>query len=114
MNTVHFCSFAIKKQAIHFLCSLFQVRICNLLVICGKSAFQHFVEAHNNSYRILNRLPIRCSQMFAVANVNSCKGVTKKVIYRLITRIDESQNRSIQNVAISDVEIVDSRSPKQV
>ena len=86
----------------------------NLLVNCRKAVFQHFVVAHNNSYRILNRLPIRCSHMFAVANVNSCKGVTRKAIYRLITRIDESQNRSIQNVAISDVEIVDSRTPKQV
>ena len=44
--------------------------------------------------------------MFAMANVKSWKGVTRKAIYSLMTRIDKSQNPSIQNIAISDVEIV--------
>ena len=32
-----------------------------LWVNCRKANFQHFVIAYNNSYRILNRLPMRCS-----------------------------------------------------
>ena len=55
-----------------------------------KTAFQQFIIAYNNSYRILNRLPMRCSasRKFAIDNVNSCTCVTRKSIDSLMTRMD--------------------------
>ena len=43
------------------------------------------------------------SDMFALANVKFFKGVSRKTIYKLMTKIDKSQNPNLQNVAISDV-----------
>ena len=59
---------------------------------------------YNNSYRILNRLLMRCSanHMFATANVNSCKCVIRKAIHSLITMTDKSLNSIIQNIANND------------
>ena len=50
--------------------------------------------AYNNSYRILNRLPMRssASRMFASDNVNSCTCVICKSMYSLMTRIYTSLN----------------------
>ena len=79
--------------------------MCALWVNCRKANFQQFVVAYNNSYRMLNRLSVRCSasHMFATANVNSCKCVIRKGIFSLMTRIDKSLNPIIQNIAISNM-----------
>ena len=67
-----------------------------------KAVFQHFIVACNNSYRMLNRLPLRCSasQMLAAANVRSCKCVTRNATYSLMTRIEKSLNPIIQVIVI--------------
>ena len=58
------------------------------------TAFRKFVVAYNNSYRILNRLPMRCSssRIFATDNVNSCTCDIRKYILtlRLMTRTETS------------------------
>ena len=41
--------------------------------------------------------------MFATANVNCYKGVTRKTIYSLMTRIDKSVNPIFQTIAISEI-----------
>ena len=53
------------------------IYMCALCVNCTKSTFNMFAVSYNNCYRILHRLPMRCSAsgMFAVANVNSCSAV---------------------------------------
>ena len=97
----NFCSTAIKNKLSTAYFS--NIYMCALWVNCRKVNFQQFVVAYNNFYRILNRLPMRCSAspMFATANVNSCKCVIKKAIQSLMTRIDKSLNPIIQNIAIS-------------
>ena len=79
--------------------------MCALWVKCTKSTFHMFVVSYNNCYRILHRLPMRCSAsgMFAVANVNSCSAVFRKCIYSLMTRISRSSNYIICNVVNGDV-----------
>ena len=76
-----------KGQAFHSI--LYNVYMCALWVNYRKTLFQQFKVAYNNSYRILNRLPMRCSasNMFANGNVNSCACVLRKSIYSLMTRI---------------------------
>ena len=53
---------------------------------------------------MLNRLPMRysASHMFAAANVNSCKCVTRNTIYSLMTRIEKSLNPIIQVILFRD------------
>ena len=50
------------------------VYMCALWVNYRKTTCHQCVVAYNNSYLILNRLPMRCSAsgMFATANVNYC------------------------------------------
>ena len=98
----NFCSTAIKKLFTAYFSNIY---MCALWVNCKKANFQQFVVAYNNSCRILNRLPMRCSasHMFAMANVNSCKCVIRKSVFSLMTRIDESLNPIIQNISISDM-----------
>ena len=98
----HFCSSAVKNKL--FTAYSSNVYMCALWVNYRKAVFQHFTVTYNNSYRILNRLPMRCSatHMFAIANVNSCKYVTRKAVYSLMTRIDKSLNPIIQAIAICD------------
>ena len=99
----HFCSTAIKNKL--FTAYFSNIYMCTLWVNCRKANFQQFVVAYNNSYRILNRLPMRCSasHMFATANINSCKCVIRKAIFSLMTRIDKSLYPIIQDIAISDL-----------
>ena len=77
----NFCSSIVKNKL--FTAYFSDVYMCALWVNSRKAVFQHFIVAYNNSYRILNRLPRRCSpsHMFATANVNSCKCVTRNAIY---------------------------------
>ena len=47
--------------------------VCALCVNYRKTAFRQFKVAYNNSYRILNRLPMSAySSMFASDKVNAC------------------------------------------
>ena len=66
---------------------------------------QQFKVAYNNSYRILNRLPMRCSasNKFANGNVNSCACVLRKSIYSLMTRIHASLNPIVNSIVRGDV-----------
>ena len=86
-NKFHMCSTAVRVKL--FTAYFNNVYMCALWVNYRKTAFQQFKVAYNNSYRILNRLPMRCSasNMFANGNVNSCACVLRKSIYSLMTRI---------------------------
>ena len=69
----HMCSTAVKVKL--FTAYFSNVYMCALWVNYRKTAFHQFKVAYNNSYRILNRLPMRCSasSMFASDNVNSSR-----------------------------------------
>ena len=84
-NKFHMCSTAVKVKL--FTAYFNNVYMCALWVNYRKTAFQQFKVAYNNSYRILNRLPMICSasNMFANGNVNSCACVLRKSIYSLMT-----------------------------
>ena len=76
--------------------------LAGLWVNYRKTAFQQFKVAYNNSYRILNRLPMRCSasNMFALF---FCACVLRKSIYSLMTRIHASLNPIVNSIARGDV-----------
>ena len=99
----NFCSTAIKNKLVVAYFS--NIYMCALWVNCRKANFQQFDVAYNNSYRILNRLPMRysASHMFTTANVNLCKCVTRKAIFSLMTSTDKSLNPITQNITISDM-----------
>ena len=99
----HMCSTAIKVKL--FTAYFNNVYMCALWVNYRKTAFQQFKVAYNNSYRILNRLPMRCSasNMFANGNVNSCACVLRKSIYSLMTRIHASLNPIVNSIVRGDV-----------
>ena len=81
------------------------VYMCALWVNYRKTAFHQFKVAYNNSHRILNRLPMRCSasSMFASDNVNSSTCVIRRSIYSLMTRIDTSLNPIVKSIVEGDV-----------
>ena len=83
----HMCSTAVKVKL--FTAYFSNVYMCALWVNYRKTTFHQFMVAYNNSYRILNRLPMRCSAsgMFATDNVNSCTCVIRKSIFSLMTRL---------------------------
>ena len=102
-NKFHMCSTAVKIKL--FTAYFNNVYMCALWVNYRKTAFQQFKVAYNNSYRILNRLPMRCSasNMFANGNVNSCACVLRKSIYSLMTRIHASLNPIVNSIVRGDV-----------
>ena len=102
-NKFHMCSSAVKVKL--FTAYFNNVYMCALWVNYRKNAFQQFKVAYNNSYRILNRLPMRCSasNMFANGNVNSCACVLRKSIYSLMTRIHASLNPIVNSIVRGDV-----------
>ena len=69
---LHMCSTAVKVKL--FTAYFSNVYMCALRVNYRKTTFHQFIVPYNNSYRILNRLPMRCSAsgMFATDNVNYC------------------------------------------
>ena len=81
------------------------VYMCALWVNYRKTAFHQFKVAYNNSHRILNILPMRCSasSMFASDNVNSGTCVIRRSIYSLMTRIDTSLNPIVKSIVEGDV-----------
>ena len=76
----HTCSTAVKVK--FFTAYFSNVYTCALWVNYRKTTFHNFMVAYNNSYRILNRLPLRCSAsgMFATDTVNYCTCVIPKPI----------------------------------
>ena len=99
----HMCSTAVKIKL--FTAYFSNVYMCALWVNYRKTTFHQFIVAYNNSYRILNRLPMRCSAsgMFASDNVNSCTCVIRKSIYSLTTRIFKSTNPIVKSIVWGDV-----------
>ena len=99
----HMCSTAVKVKL--FTAYLSNVYMCALWVNYRKTMFHQFIVAYNNSYRILNRLPMRCSAsgMFATDNVNSCTCVIPKSIFSLMTRIALSLNPIVKSIVGGDV-----------
>ena len=99
----HMCSTAVKVKL--FTAYFSNVYMCALWVNYRKTTFHQFIVAYNNSYRILNRLPMRCSAsvMFASDNVNSCTCVIRKSIYSLTTRIFKSTNPIVKSIVWGDV-----------
>ena len=77
----HMCSTAVKVKL--FTAYFSNVDMCALWVNYRQTAFHQFKVAYNNSYLILNRLPMRCtaSGMFASDNVNSSTCVIRRSIY---------------------------------
>ena len=75
---VHMCSTSVKVKL--FTAYFSNVYMCALWVNYRSTTFHQFVVAYNNSYRIVNRLPMRCnaSGMFATDNVNSCPCIIRK------------------------------------
>ena len=67
------------------------VYMCALWVNYRKTTFHQFLVAYNNSYQILNRLPMRCSAsgMFATDNANSCTCVIRKSIWVIPCQINQ-------------------------
>ena len=102
-NKFHMCSTAVKVKL--FTAYFNNVYMCALWVNYRKTAFQQFKVAYNNSYQILNRLPMRCSasNMFANGNVNSCACVLRKSIYSPMTRIHASLNPIVNSIVRGDV-----------
>ena len=99
----HMCSTAVKVKL--FTAYFSNVYMCALWVNYRKTTFHQFMVAYNNSYRILNRLPMRCSAsgMFATDNVNSCTCVIRKSIFSLMTRIALSLNPIVKSIVGGDV-----------
>ena len=62
-----------------------------------------FLVSYYNCYRILHRLPMRCSAsgMFAVVNVNSCSAAFRKCI--LYIQSDDQNNSRSSNDVICNV-----------
>ena len=102
-NKFHMCSTAVKVKL--FTAYFNNVYMCALWANYRQTAFQQFKVSYNNSYRILNRLPMRCSasNMFANGNVNSCACVLRKSIYSLMTRIHASLNPIVNSIVRGDV-----------
>ena len=75
-NTLHQKCHMCSTAVIVTLCTGYfsNVYMCALWVNYRKTTFHQFIVAYNNSYRILNRLPMICcaSGMFATDNVNYC------------------------------------------
>ena len=94
----HMCSTAVKVKL--FTACFSNVYMCALCVNYRKTTFHQFTVAYNNSYRILSRLPMRCSAsgMFATDNVNSCTCVIRKSIFSLMTRIASSLNPIVKGI----------------
>ena len=99
----HMCSTAVKVKL--FIAYFSNVYMCALWVNYRKTTFHQFIVAYNNSYRILNRLPMICSAsgMFATDNVHSCTCVICKSIYCLTTRIFTSTNPIVKSIVRGDV-----------
>ena len=99
----YMCSTAVKVKL--FTAYFSNVYMCALWVNYRKTTFHQFIVAYNNSYRILNRLPMRCSAsgMFASDNVNSCTCVIRKSIYSLTTRLFKSTNPIVKSIVWGDV-----------
>ena len=72
--------------------------MCALWVNYRKTTCHQFIVAYNNSYRILNILPISANGMFVTDNVNSCTCVIRKSIYGLTTRIFMSTNPIVKSI----------------
>ena len=95
---VHICSTAVKVKL--FTAYFSNVYTCALWVNSRKTTFHQFIVAYNNIYRILNRLPMRCSAggMLATDIVNSCTCVIRKSNYSIMTRLDTSLNTIVKSI----------------
>ena len=89
------CSTAVKVKL--FTAYFSNVYMCALWVNYRKTAFHQFKVAYNNSYRILNRLPMRCSASGS-DNVNYSTCSIRRSIYSLMTRIDTSLNPIVKSI----------------
>ena len=103
LQKCHMCSTAVKVKL--FTDYFSNVYMCALWVNYRKTTFHQFIVAYNNSYRILNRLPMICSAsgMFATDKVNSYTCVICKSIDSLTTRIFTSTNPIVKNIVRGDV-----------
>ena len=67
---------------------------------------KQLVVAYNNAFRIMHRLPMRCSASLMFANVrviDSCEARIRKCIYSIMERSSTSTNYVITRVATSGV-----------
>ena len=64
-----------------------------------------FIVSHNNAFRILHNLHMRCSASFMFANavVDSCSTCIRKSIFSLMSRLNTSTNIIVQSTLNSDV-----------
>ena len=96
----HMCSTAVKVKP--FTAYFSNVYMCALWVNYRKNTFHQFMVAYNNSYQILNRLPMRCSasDMFATDNVNYCTCVIRKSMFSLPTLLSSWTNNPLRPYAV--------------
>ena len=85
-------------------------RFCTNVALWARfrqSAMHTFVVAFNNAFRIIHRLPMRCSAsyMFADAGLGNCTARRRKSIYNLVCRIDSSSNEIVHDIALCDIHL---------
>ena len=99
----HYCTTDVKRCL--FEAYFGNIYLCALWANFKKNMFRRFIVAYNNAYRILHRLPMRCSAsfMFAINNVKSCKCLIRRAIFSMKTRVYESINNIIQCIVHSDI-----------
>ena len=95
----HMCSTAVKVKL--FTAYFSNVYMCALWVNYRKTAFHQFKVAYNNSYRIVNILPMMCSasSMFASDNVNcGIRHVTVPIATRIL--IANVRHIGVSNICV--------------
>ena len=99
----HYCTTDVKRCL--FEAYFGNIYLCALWANFKKNMFRRFIVAYNNAYRILHRLPMRCSAnfMFAINNVKSCKCLIRRAIFSMKTRVYASINNIIQCIVHSDI-----------
>ena len=100
-----FCTNVVKNRLFTSFCS--NVCLCWLWARFRQSVMHTFVVAFNNAFRIIHRLPMRCSAsyMFAEAGVDNCTTRRRKCIYNLMCRIDSSSNGIVHDIAMCDIHL---------
>ena len=68
-------------------------------------SWQRFIVSHNNAFRSLHNLYMRCSasSMFVNAVVDSCSMCIRKIIFSLMSRLNTPTNVIVQCALNSDV-----------
>ena len=100
--------YASRSNRLCFAGSLISDQVKNKLwVSYRKRCMRQFILSYNDSFRILRRLPMKCSAsaMFASSNVDSWQARIRRSIYSLRCRLDVSFNLITHSIINSDVHV---------